>query len=271
MHKALVILSGGQDSTTCLAWAKRQFDQVAAVTFNYGQRHLRELEAAARVARIYDVPHEVVTVGPLLRGRSPLTDHTQALETYTNHEQMESIIGDRVELTFVPMRNAFFLTLGANIAVTQDIKTLVTGVCEADNANYPDCRWAFIDAQQSAINWALGTSDFTIAAPLMHIDKPRTIEMMLRFGMRDFAALAFTHTAYDGSWPPAGKDHASVLRAHGFASLGVPDPLVVRAVMESAMDWPETDNYRHPHVQQIINDVTQHILTLSSELGGVKG
>lgn len=270
LNKALVILSGGQDSTTCLAWAKRNYDEVRAVTFDYGQRHNRELEAARRVAQLYAVPHEVIAVGPLLRGKSPLTDHKQALETYTDHQQMESIIGGRVELTFVPMRNAFFLTLGANIAVTQDIMTLVTGVCEADNANYPDCRASFIFAQTAAINAALGVENFDIRTPLMYLDKPRTIQMMMQFGMRDFAILAFTHTAYDGGWPPVGKDHASTLRAYGFEQLGVPDPLVVRAVLEGAQDYPDTDNYRHEKVQPLLAALAPQIGALSIELNGAR-
>lgn len=264
MKSALVVLSGGQDSTTCLAWAKRTYDQVVAVTFDYGQRHRLEIEAARRVACLYNTPHEVVAVGPLLRGRSPLTDPNQSLELYENHTEMEKIIGERVELTFVPMRNAFFLTLAANIAIVKDIRTLVTGVCEADNANYPDCRTAFIMSQQETINKALGIDDFHIATPLLTVTKPQSVKLMHGYGLRDYATLAFTHTAYDGVWPPTGKDHASVLRAHGFEQAGMPDPLVVRAWIEGAMPLPPTPNY-----VDVDEALIHEIKMLASELWGL--
>jgi len=242
--KALVILSGGQDSTTCLFWAKQAFTEVHAVTFDYGQRHVREIEAARKVAELAGVAsHEVVTLGPILKGRSPLTNPDEKLEQYDSFEQMDKVIGDRVELTFVPMRNALFLVLAANRAVCLDCDNLVVGVCEADNANYPDCRESFVTSMQRTINDALGTADFLrILAPLLHLPKAASIKLALTFP-GCYAALAFTHTAYDGSYPPSGKDHATVLRAHGFEKAEVQDPLIVRAWREGLMDLPLTKNY----------------------------
>ncbi len=244
MTKALVVLSGGQDSTTCLKWAKKYFDEVHAVTFNYNQRHAREIKAARDVAKIVGVAsHEVLDIGPILNGTSPLIDHSgqHQLEQYTDFESMDKIIGDRVELTFVPMRNALFLTLAANRAVCMGIDAIVTGVCQADNANYPDCRADFIAAQETAINTALGTSHMAIMTPLMDLTKDASIRLMVELG--GFELLAFTHTAYDGEYPPCGRDHATVLRAHGFAQAGLPDPLVVRAWHEGLMVLPDTPNY----------------------------
>jgi len=245
ISKALVVLSGGQDSTTCLVWAKRKFSEVHAITFDYGQRHARELQAAADVAKLVGVAsHETVTLGAhILRGRSPLTDPSQQLEQYEDFESMDKIIGDRVELTFVPMRNALFLTLAANRAACLDITDLVTGVCQADNANYPDCRQSFVDAQSFTINEALGWRDprFTIHAPLMNFSKAQSIRLL--HDLDALALLAFTHTAYDGQYPPLGKDHATVLRAHGFEQADFPDPLILRAVLEGLMELPTTPNY----------------------------
>jgi 7-cyano-7-deazaguanine synthase len=241
--KALVVLSGGQDSTTCLFWAIHRFEEVHAVTFDYGQRHARELQAAALVAAMAKVAsHRIITVGPILGGTSPLTNAAEELETYSSFEEMDKIIGDRVEKTFVPMRNALFLTLAANLAVCLGVPTIVTGVCQQDNANYPDCRESFISAQEQCINEALGIDWMSIRTPLMDLTKAESVKMAQGIpGCME--ALAYSHTAYDGAYPPTGKDHASVLRAKGFEEAGVPDPLVIRAVSEGLMALPETRNY----------------------------
>lgn len=224
----LVVLSGGQDSTTCLFWAKTRFENVYAVTFDYGQTHSIEIESARRVAAMAGVAgHEVVSVGPILRSTSPLVDRSRELETYSDYETMDRIIGKRVETTFVPMRNAFFLTLAANIAYAFGCTNLVTGVDEEDNANYPDCRSSFIRSQEETINLALGTDKFRIHTPLIHLSKAETVHLAQSLpGCME--AMAYSHTCYAGVFPPCGKCHACVLRAHGFEEAGVPDPLVER-------------------------------------------
>ena len=244
MSKAMVVLSGGQDSTTCLYWAKANFDEVHAITFNYGQKHSIELDAAVKVAQMANVQtHQFVNIPKLLRGRSPLVNPNEQLEQYTDYQSMDKIIGNRVELTFVPMRNAFFLTVAANYALERDIYDLVTGVCQQDNANYPDCRASFIELQQATINEALGIEAFRIHTPLMDLSKAQSIDLAKTFdGCMD--ALAYSHTAYDGKYPPTGKDHASVLRAQGFLEADTPDPLIVRAWRDGLMDLPDTNNYR---------------------------
>ena len=228
MSKAMVVLSGGQDSTTCLFWAKHSFDEVFAISFNYGQKHSLELESAKKIAEIANVPLEIVNVPQILRSRSPLTNPNEKLETYDNYEEMDRIIGDRVELTFVPMRNAFFLTLAANYALEKDCYALVTGVCQQDNANYPDCRANFIDSQEKTINDALGIDNFHIYTPLMYMSKAQSIA--LAETLPDcMKALAYSHTCYAGEYPPCGECHACVLRAQGFKEAGVIDPLIERA------------------------------------------
>jgi len=243
MKKVMVVLSGGQDSTTCLYWAKENFDEVHAITFDYGQKHNRELEAAATIAEMAGVESwHLVHVPAILKGRSPLTNPNETLEQYENFDEMDQIIGDRVELTFVPMRNAFFLTIAANYALELDCFDLVTGVCQQDNANYPDCRQQFIDSQQETINEALGIKHFKIHTPLMWLSKAASIHLAKTLdGCMD--ALAFSHTAYDGQYPPIGKDHATLLRAQGFLDAHTPDPLIVRAWQEGLMELPNTPNY----------------------------
>lgn len=227
--KALVVLSGGQDSTTCLFWAKKKYD-VHAITFNYGQRHSVELEAAKTIANLAGVSsHEIIDVPGILKSRSPLTDPAATLETYTDYDAMDKIIGDRVELTFVPMRNAFFLTLATNHALYLDCFNLVTGVCQMDNANYPDCRREFILLQQKTINSALGrkAGKFKIHTPLMFLSKAETVKLAKSLP-GCWAALSYSHTCYAGKVPPCGECHACTLRAKGFELAGEKDPLVER-------------------------------------------
>ncbi len=243
MTSALVVLSGGQDSTTCLYWAKARFDPVHAVTFDYQQRHRREIEAARTVAHMAGAAsHEVVELGPILKGRSPLTNPNEQLEIYGSFDEMAKIIGDRVELTFVPMRNALFLTLAMNRALVLGCKRIVTGVCQEDNANYPDCRQGFIDAFFCMSTEALALDTPVIETPLMYLTKAQTVKLARELP-GCWEALAYSHTSYDGSYPPTGKDHATTLRAQGFLDAGEPDPLVARAWREGLMPLPGTSNY----------------------------
>lgn len=246
--KILVVLSGGQDSTTCLFWAKALLnspnDELHAVTFNYGQRHRIEIDAAIKVAELAGVTsHEVIDVPSCLRGASPLIDYDNELEKYESFEQMDKVIGNRVELTFVPMRNTLFLTIAANRAVVLGCSKIVTGVCQEDNANYPDCRERFINAMEFAINESLSPQHIEILTPLMHLSKAETVQMARDLGSAAWNALAFTHTSYDGKYPPTDNNHSNVLRAQGFVNAGLPDPLVLRANFEGLMELPSTPNY----------------------------
>ena len=246
--KALIVLSGGQDSTTCLFLAKQKYDELHAITFDYGQRHRLEIDCAVRIAKIAEVTsHEVVEVPRCLISMSPLVDKSSVLEKYKNPEQMEQVIGNRRELTFVPMRNALFLTIAANRAEAQNIPVIITGVCQLDNANYDDCREVFISATERYINTALGhdhrgTQPIAVETPLMFKDKAESVLLAFETpGCWD--ALAYTHTSYDGKYPPTDMNHANVLRADGFEKAGLPDPLVLRACHEGLMLMPKSNNY----------------------------
>jgi len=247
--KALVVLSGGQDSTTCLFWAHQHFDEVYAITFDYGQRHHIEINAAIKIAKIARVAsHSIVEVPNCLISSSPLTSGNE-LEQYTDFATMEKIIGDRRELTFVPMRNALFLTIAANRAEALGIKNIVTGVCQQDNANYSDCRDVFINATQEYINAALGydiesEERIIIHTPLMYLTKEESVKMAAKLS-GCWEALAYSHTSYDGKYPPTDMNHANVLRAKGFEEAGYPDPLVIRAYREGLMALPSTPNYKN--------------------------
>lgn len=241
LDKMTVVLSGGQDSTTCLWWSLLHAARdVRAVFINYGQRHIRERKAARTQAALAKVPLYEVDVPDVLIGTSPLVSSTP-LEQYESWDKLPG----GLEKTFVPMRNQFFLTIAANRALNWGCNNLVTGVCQEDFGGYPDCRRVFIDALQHAIR--LGTFvdvnlDFSIHTPLMDLTKAATVGLALSMP-RCYEALAFTHTSYDGNYPPTGHDHATLLRAKGFAEAGVPDPLVVRAFWEGKMVLPVSDNY----------------------------
>lgn len=218
-EKALVVLSGGQDSTTCLYWAIDRFgrDSVVSLTFDYGQRHRVELEAARNVAAHAGVPNSLLPIdtfralgGNALTGAIDVPAGTDA---------------GGLPATFVPGRNLVFLTFAAAYAWQRDIRHLVTGVAQTDYSGYPDCRRETIDALEKAI--ALGLERrMTIHTPLMNLSKKETVLLAQELDAIDVMAL--THTCYNGRRPPCGECAACVLRARGFAEAGVRDPLVTR-------------------------------------------
>lgn len=247
---AVVVLSGGQDSTTCLFQARELHTHIHAITFDYGQRHAIELNSARLIAAFAGVDsHEVLHL-PMhtLHSASPLVSDNH-LEQYADADHLPG----GIEKTFIPMRNQLFLTLAANRAVEQNARWIYTGVCETDFGGYPDCRREFVDQLQSAINDSLQGTKHVIAiqTPLMYMTKADSVRMAL--GIRDcWEALAYSHTAYDGVYPPTGHDHASLLRARGFEEAGIPDPLVLRAVFEKQMEPPKTDNYSDKAVEHFL-------------------
>ena len=115
---------------------------------------------------------------------------------------------------------------------------------QEDNANYPDCRESFRDVMELAINFSLGyeENEFRIEAPLMNMTKAQSVKLALQLP-GCYLALAWSHTSYDGKYPPVDMNHSNVLRAHGFDVAGVPDPLVIRAYTEGLMPLPNTPNY----------------------------
>lgn len=245
--KAVVVFSGGQDSTTCLYWAIRQGWDVYPITFNYGQKHAVEIQAARKIVEMAGLTHkhEVISFPEgVLAGTSPLVNKDEKLEQYADHQSLPG----GLEKTFVPMRNQLFLTVAANRAFVLGADYIITGVCQEDNGGYPDCRRMFINAVQDACN--IGTIDaakpqcnpIQILTPLMDQTKAETVHFA-RMLPGCMEALAYSHTSYDGQYPPVGHDHATLLRAKGFEEAGTPDPLVVRAWKEGLMELPATKNY----------------------------
>lgn len=215
-NAAIVLLSGGQDSATCLAWALRRFHRVRAVAFDYGQRHDIELAAAKAIADACKVQLEVIPV-PGLRGSS-LTDHSLPVDDDGGMHGLPS--------TFTPGRNLVFLALAVGAAVEFGAGSLVTGICQADSSGYPDCREPFRDAMQDTINEALGIDWFEIHAPLMKLTKAESVALAVELDA--LPLLAMSHTCYLGRRPACGTCPACKLRRRGFRKAGVEDPIKYR-------------------------------------------
>ena len=218
-NTALVVLSGGQDSTTCLYWAIDRFgmEAVHTITFDYGQRHRIELDCAQRVAEFAGVDNVILPIDTFTAlGGDALTDPDIDVE--------QGIVGSSgLPNTFVPGRNLVFLTFAAAYAWQRGISHLVTGVAQTDYSGYPDCREGTITALQHTLRLGM-ESDITIHTPLMHLSKRETVELARDLGA--LPAMAHTHTCYNGKRPPCGECPACELRAKGFAEAGVEDPLL---------------------------------------------
>ncbi len=218
-EKALVVLSGGQDSTTCLYWAVDRFGRanVSSITFDYGQKHRIELDCARDVAVAAGVPNVCLPIDTFAAlGGDALTDASVAVSDATDAET-------DLPVTFVAGRNLIFLTFAAAYAYRHDARHLVTGVAQTDYSGYPDCRDETIMALQKAISLGMDR-EFTIHTPLMYRSKKETVELAVRLGALE--AMALTHTCYNGRRPPCGECQACRLRAKGFAEAGVKDPLL---------------------------------------------
>ena len=222
MAGAVCLTSGGQDSTTCLFWARQRFAPVLALAFDYGQRHRTELAAARVVCDLAGVP---LTVLPLtiLRdlGGSALIGSQTALQANGGRGGLPN--------TFVPGRNLLFLTVAAAFAYQRDIHDLVIGACETDYSGYPDCRQQTMLALAQALHLGMDYA-VQIHTPLMHLSKAQTVFLAQEVGA--MAALRYSHTCYEGAFPPCGACPACVLRARGFTEAGVVDPLLERAATE---------------------------------------
>lgn len=212
METALVLFSGGQDSTTCLYWALREFTHVHALNFVYGQRHAVETQQAERIAQRAGVPLKTLPISSL-----------EALGGNALLDEAREILHPPGELpsTFVPGRNLVFFALAAAYAYQLGAKHLVTGVCATDYAGYPDCRPAFVTAAQEALRLAM---DFPLElhAPLLHRTKAETWQLAKELGCLEIV-LEHSHTCYRGDrthrhvWGyGCGSCPACELRAAGY-------------------------------------------------------
>ena len=187
--KALVIFSGGQDSTTCLGWAKKEFEEVEAINFNYGQKHSIEIEQAKQICKKHDVKLHKVDISFL----DQLVDSALTSDGDVNqpHERL-----DHLPASFVPNRNALFITLAHALAQKIGAEALITGVCETDYSGYPDCRQEFISLIEDAL-WIGSDTKIKIITPLMDLDKAETFKLAEDVNILD-DVLEMSHTCYNG-------------------------------------------------------------------------
>ncbi len=175
MPKALVVYSGGQDSTTCLFWAKKHFDEVVAIAFDYGQRHIVELDAAKQIAKEANVALNIFKINLLSEvSHNSLTDN--AMEVETNQPD------HRPPNTLVEGRNMLFLTYAAVFAKANGIRNIITGVGQADYSGYPDCRNEFILSLNQTLNLSMDY-EYQIHTPLMWLDKSEIWQLADELGV----------------------------------------------------------------------------------------
>ncbi|KGA98740.1 7-cyano-7-deazaguanine synthase [Alkalihalobacillus alcalophilus ATCC 27647 = CGMCC 1.3604] len=205
-EKAVVVFSGGQDSTTCLVWALKTFKEVATVTFDYGQRHRDEIECAKEIADELGVSFKVLDLQLI----------SQLSANALTRDDIEIEAGKDGELpsTFVEGRNHLFLSFAAIYAKQIGARHVVTGVCETDFSGYPDCRDSFIKSLNVTLNLAMD-HQFVIHTPLMWLDKKKTWQLADELGVLDFVRNK-TLTCYEGvRGEGCGKCPACQLRKNG--------------------------------------------------------
>lgn len=220
MKKAVILFSGGLDSTTCLALAKSQGFDCYAMSFQYGQKHNAELQAAKRIATHFGVTHKVIDIPIADFGQSALTDSHLNVPNYTGKNE--------IPITYVPARNTIFLSFALAWAEVLQAYDIFIGVSAIDYSGYPDCRPEFIQAFQKLANLAtkLGVEDGSIKihAPLVHLTKAETIQLGLQLGV-DYHMTVSCYRANDQGHA-CGQCDSCVLRKKGFAEALIQDATV---------------------------------------------
>ncbi|MFG1519260.1 MAG: 7-cyano-7-deazaguanine synthase QueC [Thermoplasmataceae archaeon] len=218
MNKAIVMLSGGLDSTTSLAYVKNLGYEVTALSFNYGQRHSIELQRGARIAQFYGVDRIVFNLDLRQTGGSSLTSDTMVEE-----RDIESI-SEEIPNTYVPARNSIFLSIAFSVCEVKRCQTVVIGANALDYSGYPDCRPEFFNSMEMSLN--LGTRignerGVRIMAPLQYLSKAEIIKLGSRLGV----PYHLTYSCYNGGEKACGKCDSCLLRLKGFMEANLVDPV----------------------------------------------
>ena len=224
---AVVLLSGGLDSTTCLAIARAEGFAPVALSFRYGQRHTVELDCARAVAEAAGVEHLVADIDLAAFGGSALVDDTLEVPKHDDVDQLAADSDEGIPITYVPARNTIFLSFALAVAEVRGAADVFIGVNAVDYSGYPDCRPEFIAAFEKMANLAtkMTTADpFKIHTPLINLKKSQIIRRGIDLGV-DYS---MTHSCYDpdAQGRACGHCDSCLLRKKGFIEAGVPDPTV---------------------------------------------
>ncbi len=228
---ALLLFSGGLDSTTLLYWAKKRYKKILALTFDYGQRHSIEIQMSEKVlagSGFDNISHRILKIDLSQIGGSVLTDLSMAVPDISYEE-----IGKNIPATYVPFRNGIFLSIAAAMAEKEKIQTIIGGWNQLDYSGYPDCRTEFIKSMESTIN--LGTqagstgTTFNISAPL--IDKTKC--QIIKLGKENGADYSYSYSCYKGDLIPCGHCDSCKLRQAAFTEAGINDDYLVKIAKKS--------------------------------------
>lgn len=247
-QNAVVLLSGGLDSVTCLYWAKANFANVTAISFDYGQRHNSELMFAKKNAELAQVSHRVISIDLAQLGGSALTDHSLTVPTGDNtefksnadsHKNAEKNGSNKVDthvdnsaipITYVPARNTIFLSYALAVAEVTQSNTIVIGVNAVDYSGYPDCRPEYIEAFEIMANLATKAGvmgeKLNIATPLLNLSKAEIIKLGVSLGV-DYSQTVSCYQA-DEQGRACGECDSCYLRQQGFLQAEIDDPTIYR-------------------------------------------
>lgn len=218
--RAVVLLSGGLDSTTTLAFANSKGYQCVALSFDYGQRHDTELEAAKKIAAHYNVPHKIVSLSIGEFGGSALTDSTLDVPDYDGSSD--------IPITYVPARNTVFLSIALSLAETLSAQAIFIGVSAIDYSHYPDCRPEYIDCFNQLIKQATKQTveggQIEIKVPLINLSKAETIKLGNELGVDYSQTVSCYKLSQDGK--ACGRCDSCSLRKKGFLAANLADPTI---------------------------------------------
>ena len=227
-QNAVVLLSGGLDSVTCLYWAKANYANVTAVSFNYGQRHNSELNAAKKIAATAQVNHRIIDIDLAQLGGSALTDASLVVPDAKQTDFSDNQHNDSIPITYVPARNTIFLSYALALAEVTQSNAIVIGVNAVDYSGYPDCRPEYIEAFEKMANLATKAgvtgNHLQIATPLLHLSKAEIIKLGVSLGV-DYALTVSCYRA-DSEGRACGHCDSCYLRQQGFLQAEIDDPTI---------------------------------------------
>ena len=227
-QNAVVLLSGGLDSVTCLYWAKANYANVTAVSFNYGQRHNSELNAAKKIAATAQVNHRIIDIDLAQLGGSALTDVSLVVPDAKQTDFSDNQHNDSIPITYVPARNTIFLSYALALAEVTQSNAIVIGVNAVDYSGYPDCRPEYIEAFEKMANLATKAgvmgNHLHIATPLLHLSKAEIIKLGVSLGV-DYALTVSCYRA-DSEGRACGHCDSCYLRQQGFLQAEIDDPTI---------------------------------------------